>query len=321
MHGGLQNDELVCIDLDEAVQQFNESITSRIPGQPSEGNVRLSPGTQHLSPEPSKNFVSLLLEFLKGQETRSSKLQSKFQKQLLEVHRGWNEHRARVFCLVVGRFIDPERVKAAHIYPFVLGTTVMRMTFGEPAVGELFHVCNGLLLADSIETCFDKHQVVIVPANRAKLQAYRTIDRWVLKPVDDAVKNIPMSDVNGTFADLHVRALEFRTTACPAARYLYFHYLLAMLQMGKHGCKFFRRQKTDDHGDIDSRPVPWVTPGIYIQERMVCALIAEAGQDVFQEREFDQIAIPDNNPPGIEEKALAVHLVALPPSELDENSY
>jgi hypothetical protein len=302
------NDELARIDLDEAVQQFDESKRLFAEGRmsPQEWDrcqvkhlngiaalrdslaslqkercdlLQALSTNYHLSPEPSKNFVSLLLEFLEGQETRSSKLQSEFRKQLLEVHRGWDEQRAGIFCPVVGRFMNPERVKAAHIYPFVLGTTVMRMIFGEQAVGELFHVHNGLLLSDSVEKRFDKHQVVIVPAYGAKLQADGTIDRWVLKLVDDAVQNIPVSDV-GIFADLHGRGLQFRTTARPAARYVYFHYLFAMLRMRKHGRKFFRSQKTDDHVDIESRPIPWGTPSPYIQERMVRALIAEAGHDV-----------------------------------------
>ncbi|KAF8533053.1 hypothetical protein BDD12DRAFT_900614 [Trichophaea hybrida] len=280
--------------------------TSRFPGQPSEAKVRLAPGTQHQLP-PLAGAVQELGFSALGVPQGPGDLIIQTPVWVPETAAG-------------GRFIDPERVKAAHIYPFVLGTTVMRMIFGEQAVGELFHVRNGLLLSDSVEKRFDKHQVVIVPANGAKLQADGTIDRWILKLVDDAVKNIPMSDI-GTLADLHGRELQFRTTARPAARYLYFHYLLAMLRVRKRGRKIFRPQKTNDPVDIESRPVPWGTPGPYILERMVRALIAEAGHDVFQEREFDQIAIPENNPPGIEEKALGAHLVALPQSESDEGSY
>jgi len=56
---------------------------------------------------------------------------------------------------------------------------------------------------------FDKHQVVIVLAKGAKLQVDGTIDRWVLKLVGDAVKDTPVSDVNGTFTDLHGREFQF----------------------------------------------------------------------------------------------------------------
>lgn len=45
---------------------------------------------------------------------------------------------------------------------------------------------------------------------------------------------------------------------------------------------------------------------------MVRALIANTGNDVFQQREFEQMTIPDNRPAGIEEKALAAHLVGTP---------
>ncbi|KAF8536656.1 hypothetical protein BDD12DRAFT_278020 [Trichophaea hybrida] len=203
------NDELVRIDLDEAVQQFEVSKLLYTQGKmtaqdwdtcqighlkgiaalrESLGNLQEERTALHkalnqnfdLTPQPSRNFVTLLLEFLEGQENRSSKLQSQFRKELIDIYGGYDEGRINIFCPVVGGFLDPERVKAAHIYPYVLGTTVMRMIFGDEGAGELFHVRNGLLLADFVEKRFDKHQVVIVPATDARLQRDRTIDRWVV---------------------------------------------------------------------------------------------------------------------------------------------
>ncbi|KAF8241976.1 hypothetical protein K440DRAFT_500640, partial [Wilcoxina mikolae CBS 423.85] len=174
---------------------------------------------------------------------------------------------------------------AAHIYPYVLGTTVMRMIFGDEGVGELFHVRNGLLLADFVEKRFDKHQLVIVPAKDARLHQDGTIDRWVLNVVDDSIKDIRVIEINGTFADLHGKELTFRTSARPAARYLYFQYLIAMLRARKHGTKIFKpKLPQDDNNDgqsssTDTRPVPWGTPGPYMRERMVRALVAEAGHE------------------------------------------
>ena len=63
------------------------------------------------------------------------------------------------------------------------------MLFGEDSVGELFHARNSLLLTSAVEKRFDRHQVVIIPADGAKLQKDGTIDRWLLKIVDDSIKN------------------------------------------------------------------------------------------------------------------------------------
>jgi hypothetical protein len=149
------NDELVRIDLDEAVQHYEESKLLYTQGKmtaedwdtcqikhlngiaalrESLRNLQKERTALHkalnqnfdLTPQPSRNFVTLLLEFLEGQETRSSKLRSQFRKELIDVHGGYDEG----CCPIVGGFLDPERVKAAHIYPYVLGTTVMRMIIG-----------------------------------------------------------------------------------------------------------------------------------------------------------------------------------------------
>lgn len=184
------------------------------------------------------------------------------------------------------------------------------MLFGNDALGELFHTRNGLLLSTGVEKRFDKHQLVIVPANGTKLQEDGTIDRWVLKIVEDSIKGIFVADINGTFADLHDRELVFRTSARPAARYLYFHYLVAMLRAKKHGRKLYQKTETNGMQSIESdRPDPWGTFGPYLKERMVRALIAETGHDVFKDRELEKFTIPDNRAPGIEERAIAAHLV------------
>ncbi|KAF8534830.1 hypothetical protein BDD12DRAFT_983625 [Trichophaea hybrida] len=255
-------------------------------GNQQEERIALHKGLNQnfdLTPQPSRNFVTLLLEFLEVQETRSSNLQSQFRKELIDVYGGYDEGRINIFCPVVGGFLDPERVKAAHIYPYVLGTTVMRMIFGDEGAGEIFHVRNGLLLADFVEKRFDKHHVGIVPAKDARLQRDGTIDRWVLNEVDDSIKDIRVGDINGTFADLHGKELTFRTLARPAARYLHIQYLIAMLRGRKHRKKLFKPKLPQDDnndgrsGSTDARPVPWGTPGPYIRERMVRALVAEAG--------------------------------------------
>ena len=140
----------------------------------------------------------------------------------------------------------------------------MRMLFGEDSVGELFHPRNGLILTSAVEKRFDRHQLVIVPADGAKLQKDGTIDRWVLKVMDVSIKDQLISTLNDSerVSDLHERKLIWKTSARPTARYLYFHYLIAALRAKKHGRKPFR--PTGKLAELLvplDRPVPWATPG------------------------------------------------------------
>lgn len=69
-----------------------------------------------------------------------------------------------LWCPVVGGYEAQSRVHAAHIFPYFLGSRVMKRVFGEGAPDETFSTRNGLLLWDEIENEFDKHKLVIVPA-------------------------------------------------------------------------------------------------------------------------------------------------------------
>ena len=123
----------------------------------------------------------------------------------------------------------------------------------------------------------------------------------MLNVADDSIKDIRVIEINGTFADLHGKELVFTTSARPAARYLYFQYLIAMLRARKHGTKMFKPKPPQDdkndgyNGSTDTCPFPSGTPGPYMRERMVRVLVAEAGHKVFAERDFQERAIPERN--------------------------
>jgi hypothetical protein len=89
-----------------------------------------------ISSEPSRNFVSVLIEFLEQKEQTSSKEQNKFRKELLEAHSGWGDERMNVYCPMVQKFMDPQTRRPAYLY--ALGTTAMAMLFRDESIGELF---------------------------------------------------------------------------------------------------------------------------------------------------------------------------------------
>lgn len=120
-----------------------------------------------LSPLPSKKFLSILLEFLEPREKRKSQKQTQFRKDL-KTQYGAELEDESIFCPIMG-YTNTSNIIAAHIFPFVLGTTIMSVLFGEDSAAEMFSPRNGLLLSAAIEEQFDKHRIVIVPAKDATL--------------------------------------------------------------------------------------------------------------------------------------------------------
>jgi hypothetical protein len=100
------------------------------------------------SPGPSKYFISLLVEFLEKKEQPSSQKKSRFTEELINAYQAYGPDENSVFYPVIQKYMDTTRVKATHIYPFALGTTVIAMLFGESSVEGLFGARNDLILAD-----------------------------------------------------------------------------------------------------------------------------------------------------------------------------
>ena len=187
-------------------------------------------------------FIELLLDRIEKPEIRSSRQQTNFRRLLVD------EYEARdpdggdgLWCPVVKDFIIPSVVKAAHIVPNKLGQKRMDTIFGPDSSHELFSARNGLLLHTSIEEKFDRHLLVIVPD--APIPADGPILRWRLRILDQTVldQTVPLKlGAKGPgpspiiYRDLDGELLEFRSATRPAARYLYFHYVVALLRARRH---------------------------------------------------------------------------------------
>ncbi|KAF8249172.1 hypothetical protein K440DRAFT_641527 [Wilcoxina mikolae CBS 423.85] len=75
-----------------------------------------------------------------------------------------------------------------------------------------------------------------------------------------------------TFGDIDGTELVFQTSHRPKARYLYFHYVVALLRTRRHKRKGWLQQQTQ-------REIAWATPGRYLRETMLRTLIAAVGHD------------------------------------------
>ncbi|KAI1174467.1 hypothetical protein F4777DRAFT_381301 [Nemania sp. FL0916] len=116
-------------------------------------------------------------------------------------------------------------VKAAHIVPFFLDMG----SFGEILFGQraqsLQQAGNALLLSERIESWFDKYLLVVVPVNPNETP----ITRWKTDILSNDIRNELYSDTK-VGNDLDGKELIFLNDNRPAARFLYFHFIMALIR-------------------------------------------------------------------------------------------
>ncbi len=169
-------------------------------------------------------------------------------------------------------------VKAAHLYSLALGQSFMTYVFRSDAEHEINRVQNGLFLHSGVEKAFDKHFLTIVPfEENSKEWKILILDRGGLWN-----SSAPFLGSNKTFADLHQTKLEFQpgNSFRPRARYLYFHYVTAMLRLGRSK----KAEKAGMSSHIAEATTPaltkfWGTQGKYLRDNMIMAFIEGIGHD------------------------------------------
>ena len=145
-----------------------------------------------------------------------------------------------LWCPVTHQFYPASALKAAHIFAYSHGQAFMSKIFGPEADNELFSVNNRILLLREVERLFDKGFLVIVPCIEDEKSAAQ-IDEWhasnpkryKLRVIERNAAKLKYSlpgDEHATYIDLDGRELIFRSNHRPRARYLYFHYCVAILR-------------------------------------------------------------------------------------------
>ncbi|MCJ1301353.1 hypothetical protein MMC08_004152 [Hypocenomyce scalaris] len=236
-----------------------------------------------------KAFVEVLLRSFQGLGPRDRTCQSEFRMELIRTYNSRHPEDDSVWCPVMHTFaLDPDQRVAAHIFPRRLGQRAMNQIFGVGADGDLSGIRNGLIISSAIERKFAKFQLVIVPT-KPRSEA-NPVDDWVLRVVDHQIDPYRVYETGLTFKEIDGRPLVFRSAARPAARYLYLHYVVAML--------LTRTDRNPKSAVIATacKEVAWPTPGKYIRQNMLAALIREVGEVEPAETEaFQEHIIPDTD--------------------------
>lgn len=219
-----------------------------------------------------------------GRGRRDSSTQSQFRAECIKAYDSEHPDSKRPFfwCPILKEWF--RWTKAANLFGYMHGQSVMDAVFGEMGSPELFSPRNGMIVLQDAGEKFDSGFMVMVPRlpddpstaqislwNRSEPKQYkiRILD---LQHPEAAMLISPYRDI--TWKDLDNTDVEFRSSYRPRARYLYFHYCIQILR------RAWRTQKeADKEIKKEFGKVYWGTTNRYLPDSMIRAFIEELGHE------------------------------------------
>ncbi|KAI9768414.1 MAG: hypothetical protein M1839_004111 [Geoglossum umbratile] len=231
-----------------------------------------------LTPDSEGAFVSALLHLYKdpaSSRKRSSAMQSEMKCSTIEAYNATcsatdnSPDKSWLRCQVTGEFFPDDLVKAAHIVPASLGAELATYIFGAEKGTRLFSVDNCLMLHSYIERAFDNGNFVILPVDLTETP----IRRWRVAIVNDSCRNQTLHGISvKTMGGLDGKEVVFRTQQRPAARFLYYHFVVTLLR-----CRQYKQPGWERVWATLKTNRPWPTPGPYLRRSMLMALAQAVG--------------------------------------------
>ncbi|MCJ1484000.1 hypothetical protein MMC06_004168 [Schaereria dolodes] len=182
-----------------------------------------------------------------------------------------------LWCPIMQRYAGSDCRIVAHIVPHSLGFCNVGILFGEPdnGIDLIWSRQNGIAITSQLEKQFDKGDFILIPDSSeiSKPQEYR----FVL--MNEKLRAYPVGDSDIKYGQLE-RRLVWKNDERPGARFLYFHFVSALLRYQKFEksgwAESFLNQRT---GTI------WASPGPYLK-RSVLRKLGEYLGDVETEQKF-----------------------------------
>ncbi|KAF7506279.1 hypothetical protein GJ744_012087 [Endocarpon pusillum] len=226
--------------------------------------------TPPLGPDSEGAFVYTLLALYKDPNTsskRSSSEQSNMRKAAIERYESAKDARpGKLWCPISQDYFDAEWMRAAHIVPRRLGSGVVDYIFGSGNGSRLNTTDNCLIIHVNVERSFDNGSFVLVPADPKE----SPIKRWKIQMTKLSAKHKDLG--KKTLAERDGDELVFKNDNRPAARYLYFHFVITLLRNKRD------RQPGWEKYYTELRTVEiFATPGPYIRKSMLSALARNIG--------------------------------------------
>lgn len=233
--------------------------------------------TAPIGPDAKGAFIFTLLALYKDPNVsakRSSAVQTEMRRSSIAKYESEKDApKGKLWCPISRDYYDAANMKAAHIIPRSLGPGLVDYVFGPGTCSRLDKSDNCLIIHKSVERLFDNGCFVLLPANLTE----SPIKTWKIQMTNLSAQN---SDMGRKFlADLDGERVMFKNENRPAARFLYYHFVVTLL-----------RNKRDRQPGWEIYCVelptgkPFATPGRYLRQSMLLTLAKSAGDlDVVDE--------------------------------------
>ena len=230
-----------------------------------------------LGPDSKGAYVSTLLSLYKDPRKtgkRSSSLQSNMRAAAIEVYDVEKDAPAgRLWCAISGSYFQKKYMKAAHIVPHRIGPDAVDYIFEKGAGARLNTADNCLMMHNTVENEFDNGSFVLLPVDAAE----KPIKRWKIQITNLAAINSDLG--HETIKSLNGKEIQFKNENRPAARFLYFHFVITLLRNKRD-----RSAGWDKYLSELPSGKPFATMGPYLRKSMLLVLAKTVG-DLSDEEE------------------------------------
>lgn len=246
-------------------------------------------------------WIELLLDHFDRPAGRDKSKQSIFRQSLIEAHNSWDAERFELWCPVLRQHGPQGHRRAAHIVGHKLGQKRLQDIFGLQSLGELYSVRNGLILDSEVARYFDNHEIAFVP--ETPIASAQPIKDWRVRVMDGNIRDRHVSGkASPKWKEIDGRQLSFLSPARPAARYVYFHFVIALLRSRRHN-----RNRRPDGWTCSEM---WATPGKWVRKSMLEALARAVGHEMVEKTGVLEIGvIEDEQAASVDQTRLAEALI------------
>lgn len=193
------------------------------------GFQREKQGLEKLTPDYTGAFSATLLSLYKDpniSRKRKGHMPSNLRRTAIEVYdsRQGARDTKTLWCPIIKEYAPQEDVIAAHIVPYSLNRGIAEYLFGHGSGVRMDTPDNCLMIFQKLEIAMYNHQVVFLPADRDETP----IKRWRIHLTTDDARGTLLYP-GKTLGDLNGSELEFKNDSRPAARFLYYHFVLTIM--------------------------------------------------------------------------------------------
>lgn len=263
--------------------------------------------TPAIEPDSKQAFIYILLALYKDPKVsskRSSTGQSNMRKSSIEKYEsakgaGLN----KLWCPITRDYYDSKNIRAAHIVPHRVTGEIADYLFELGTGSRLSRPDNCLVIHHLVERALDNGCFVLMPADISEIP----ISSWKIVVTDTSAGEMDFG--RGRLKDFDGKILEFKNDNRPATKFLYFHFLITLLQNKRDRVAGWEKNCLN----LPSGK-PFATPGRYMRQSLFLALAKTAG-DLSVEEEAKllgeaEVYQEDRNLEAAEEAEIARRIMA-----------